>query len=413
MNGLREQIAIYCRQSANNVFRPPAGCLRHPYLVPGGAYSAQLWDWDSWWVARGLSAVGSFADAAFREDLARHATGCWKNFLENQAENGAIPLMIEATRRDPFDCSREDGTRNQAKPILAQFAVEIAETVGDFSWVAPYFDGLVRFLDRWRTRYGTTCGLIVWGSDVAIGADNDPAVYGRPEFSSGSLLLNCFFARDLAAAARLACELGRPADAARLEARAQVVADAIRTECWDPVDELFYTVDVQCVDQRDRYIPADFPKGMDMAWRTLPLKVKTASCFMPLWAGLATPAQAEAMVTRHWRANETMRARWGVRTLARNERMYAPDINSGNPSNWLGPIWVVTNFMTWEGFRRYGFHAEADALAKQTLELLAGDLANTGVLHECYHPDTGAPNFNGGFLSWNTLAVAMQLSGSG
>lgn len=411
MNDEQLQLADFFIKAAENVFRPAEGCLRHPYLVPGGLYSAQLWDWDSWWLTRGLLAASERGGAAFRAKVIEHAQGSWRNFLENQALNGAVPLLIEAGRGDPFGSSRDDGTRNQAKPVLAQFAVEIAEAIGDYRWLGEYFDGLKRFLERWMTLYGTPSGLVVWGSDLAVATDNDPAIFGRPEFSSAGLLLNCFFARELIAATKIARELGRMADADHLAGCGARVSEAIRTECWDPIDGFFYTVDVQSRDRRDDYVPADFGKGMAMSWRTLPLKLKGSSGFAPLWAGVASAEQATIAVDRHWRNSDILNASWGVRTLARNERMYAPGINSGNPSNWLGPVWIISNYMTWEGLRQYGFHEEAAVLAQKTRRLLMQDIAKTGQVHECYHPDTGAPNFNGNFLSWNTLGLLMIPAG--
>lgn len=402
-----QHLVAYFLAAVPGVFRAPAGCLRHPYLVPGGSYGQQLWDWDSWLLARGLRALAAHGDEAFRAAVARHSAGSWKNFLENQAPNGAVPLLIEADHGDRFDSAREDGTRNQAKPILAQFALEHSLWIGDCSWVEPYFDRLLGFITRWRTRYGTKCGLLVWGSDLAIGMDNDPTIYGRPEFSSAGVLLNCLYARELSAAAQLARELGREADAVALESGARAVETSINAECWDPVDEFFYTVDVQCADRRDDYVPADFARGMAMSWRTLPLKIKTAAGFAPLWNGVAAPAHARALLERHWISSDILRGAWGVRSLAKNERAYEPATDSSNPSNWLGPVWIVTNYMLWEALRRYGWKAEAGELARQTIALLARDLASTGTLHECYHPDSGAPNFNAGFLSWNTLVLDM------
>ncbi|MBW7895495.1 MAG: hypothetical protein H3C27_10315 [Opitutaceae bacterium] len=390
-----------------HVFRPPDGCLHHPFIVPGGLYSNQLWDWDTFWLVKGLRALTPAAGHEFAATLGQHALGSWMNFFANQAPNGAVPLLIEPGRSDVFDCARADGTRNQAKPVLAQLALEISALLGSTAWLEPEFDRLLHFLERWRMLYGRADGLIVWGSDLAVGIDNDPAVYGRPEFSSAGLLLNCLYAAELAAAATLARQLGREADAGRLAAAAHTVGEAVRRECWDEVDEFFYTVDVQCADHRRRYVPADFPLGMDMGWRTLPLKLKGATGFFPLWAGLATPKQAAQIVARHWRGTDTLRAAHGVRTLACNERMYAPSVESANPSNWLGPVWVVTNYIVWAGLRRYGLQAEADDLARRTRALLTNDLASTGTLHECYHPDTGSPNFNAGFLSWNTLVLLM------
>jgi putative isomerase len=80
---------------------------------------------------------------------------------------------------------------------------------------------------------------------------------------------------------------------------------------------------------------------------------------------------------------------------------------SSNPSNWLGPVWIISNYLVWQGLRRYGFTAEARDLADKTLQLLATDLAAGGTLNEYYHPDTGAAISHKGFLNWNLLAAEM------
>jgi putative isomerase len=149
------------------------------------------------------------------------------------------------------------------------------------------------------------------------------------------------------------------------------------------------------------------PKGADMSWGTLPLKVKLFTGFLPMWCGIATPEQASVLVGCHLRNPAEFSAEWGVPSLARNEKMYAPQVNSSNPSNWLGPVWLVADFMVYEGLLRYGFAADARNLADKTVRLLQQDLEQTGTLHECYHPETGKPNFNSGFLSWNVLAALM------
>lgn len=331
------------------------------------------------------------------------------NFFENQGANDAIPIMLTSTDRDPFGCTQDQGVeKNQAKPIFGQFALEIARVDGSYEWIRPHFGRLMRFYDRWFTRYAAPCGLITWGADVAIGVDNDPATYGRPEFSSANLLLNCLLYQDLLAARQIAEALKLTADAGILQARAEKLRRAILAECWDPIDRFFYSVDVQCRDARDKYIPKEFPKGMDMEWSSLPLKIKSFTGFLPMWCGIAASEQARDLVERHLKNPAEFAAVWGVPSLSKAEKMYSPGTNSSNPSNWLGPVWIISNYMVYEGLRRYGYNTEAAALADNTTRLLANDLKRTGTLHEYYNPDTGAPNFNAGFLSWNTLIGLMQ-----
>jgi len=251
------------------------------------------------------------------------------------------------------------------------------------------------------------CGLLVWGSEVAVGVDNDPTTYGRPEFSSANLLLNCLYFEDLSTAAKIAHLLDQKAEAVELQQQAESVRNAIQLECWDETDGFYYSVDVQCEDARSKYFP-HIAQGMSHTWRTLPLKVKVFTGFLPLWCGIATEEQAQVVVERHLRNPKEFDCAFGVRTLAQCEKMYDPATDSSNPSNWLGPVWILSNFMVYTALKNYGYHQDACLLAQKTLHLLKSDLDNSGVLHEYYHPDTGKPNFNHGFFSWNILASLMK-----
>lgn len=399
----------YFLKAVRDILRPASGCLRHPYVVPGGNYSDQLWDWDSFWVVKGYLALLPQMDEGLAQQVVAAAKGSLQNFLENQAANGAVPILIKSDNRDVFHCASDHGTEhNQAKPVLAQLAFEIVEATGECEWVRPYFPGLMKFYDRWFTRYGTPSGLLVWGSDVAIGVDNDPTTYGRPEFSSANLLLNCLCYQDMTCGARLAKRLGLESDAALLAERSAALKMAILAECWDETDGFFYTVDVQCEDARDKYIPKDIPRGMDFSWKTLPLKIKMFTGFLPMWCEIATPQQAQFMVERHLRNEKEFNAAYGVPSLAKCEKMYAPEVKTANPSNWLGPIWILSNYMVYRGLKSYGFDRDAAELAAKTRRLLCRDIAEQGTIHEYYHPDTGYADYNAGFLSWNVLAVLMS-----
>ncbi|MBP3543411.1 MAG: trehalase / alfa-L-rhamnosidase / mannosyl oligosaccharide glucosidase, partial [Lachnospiraceae bacterium] len=98
---------------------------------------------------------------------------------------------------------------------------------------------------------------------------------------------------------------------------------------------------------------------------------------------------------------------WGIRSLAADEVMYRPDDSRGNPSNWLGPIWIVAEYLCFRALLDYGYVEEAKELCEKTLTLLGEDLEATGCLHEYYNPFTGEGIMNGGFLNWNILVLNM------
>ncbi len=386
------------------------GLLKRPSVsqsLPGKRYSTQLWDWDTLWTSQGLFRLAALEhDESLKQKLCEHVSGSLLNFLDHASADGRIPIMMTATDPDPFRVLGPNATsRNQAKPVFGQLGLLAADQRGEVGWLAPYFDTILRFYDAWTAHNTSSIGLLVWGDDVAIGDDNDPTTFGRPFFSSANLLLNCLFHQDLLASAELARRLGRAKDHDRLAAQAETLAQQIQMSCWDPRDSYFYSVDVQCVDRRAELIPT-VPRGMDMSWKSLPIRIQMFTGFLPLWCGIASQKQADELVKINYVADDRLCARWGVRSLSSRESMYSLAFSS-NPSNWLGPVWIIVNYFAWKGLQGYGFQREAAALADKTIALLASDLKVNGALNEYYHPDTGSGLSHKGFMDWNLLVLEM------
>jgi len=407
-----DQLLDYFGKTAPRLLRPAEGSLAHPSIacsLPGKQYATNLWDWDTYWTARGLFRFAKISnDPALRKNVGDHAIGSFTNFFDHQSDEGRIPMLIDVHNADPLGCLKPDRpkSQNQAKPVFGQLALQVADETGSVDWLAPQFDKLLRFYASWISGNQSAIGLLVWGNDVAIGNDNDPTTFGRPFFSSANLLLNCLYYEDLKAAAELAGRLNRPDDQQRLNAQARTLGEQIQKYCWDPRDQFYYSVDVQCVDRRRELIPNVKP-GMDMSWHCLPLRVQVFTGFLPLWCGLTTPDQAKALVQTNYLADDRFRGNWGVRSLSSKESMYCMDFSS-DPSNWLGPVWIIVNYFVWKGLKDSGFDHEAGKLADKTLRLLSTDLARNGSLNEYYHPDTGMALSHKGFMDWNLLVLEMM-----
>lgn len=405
------KLLAYFGGIAPQLLRPAEGVLRHPSIaitLPGKTYSTQLWDWDTLWTARGLFRLARLSNNEdLRVKIAEHARGSLLNFLDQQSDQGRIPIMVSVNDPDPFGCLKitAPNIKNQAKPVFSQIAILVADEMGTAEWLRPYFDRLLLFYRSWILGNSSAVELLVWGDDVAIGNDNDPTTYGRPYFSSANLLLNCLFTEELKCAAELARRLHRMNDSLHLSSQASDLEVEIQKQCWEPRDSFYYTVDTQCVDQRTALIP-NIPRGMDMTWQSLRLRVQTFTGFLPLWCGLATTDQAKDLVRTNYLQDDRFRSAWGVRSLSCREPMYSL-VFSSNPSNWLGPVWIIVNYFVWRALTNYGFHDAASDLADKTIRLLASDLANNGSLNEYYHPDTGTALSHPGFIDWNMLVLEM------
>jgi putative isomerase len=410
--GASDQLIQYFGKTGPTLLRPAEGILAHPNIapsLPGRQYATQLWDWDTYWTTRGLFRLaGTTNDHDFRKKVGEHAVGSFMNFFDHQSDEGRVSIMLDVKNADPFGTLKKDRpqSQNQAKPIFAQLALLISDELGSVDWLGPHFDKLLRFYASWVSGNQSSIDLLVWGNDVAIGNDNDPTTFGRPFFSSANLLLNCLFYEDLKAATELAGRLKRSEDEQRLSAQARTLGENIEKYSWDPRDQFYYTVDVQCVDRRRELIHGVKP-GMDMSWHCLPLRIQTFTGFLPLWCGLATPDQAKELVQANYLADDRFRGNWGIRSLSSRESMYCMNFSS-NPSNWLGPVWIIVNYFVWKGLNDFGFHDAAKDLADKTVRLLSTDLARNGSLNEYYHPDTGMALSHKGFMDWNLLVLEMM-----
>jgi putative isomerase len=169
-------------------------------------------------------------DVPLQQKFREHALGSLESFLDHQSPEGRIPILISAAHNDLFNSLADEkpNPHNQAKPVMAQLALLIANQSSDLTWLASRFDQILRFHDSWRAGNQTPLGLLVWGNDVAIGMDNDPTTFGRPVFSSANIMLNSLFYQGLCAAAELADRLSRFADRDRIRKQANDLADSVR-----------------------------------------------------------------------------------------------------------------------------------------------------------------------------------------
>ena len=402
----KRRIERFVLDNVDGVLKRPRSFIRHPFIDPGSVYDGNVWDWDTYWSVYGLLGM---ADALPPQTLSRvleHARGNVYNFFDHQLEDGYIPMMIEvADWPEPYlNMMRRKGVRmNMHKPFLCGQIATISRFMGDWSWALGFADNLERYFDCYdREFFNENCGLYVWIDDIMIGADNDPASFGRPKSSTANIFLNSFMVEEFARMAEYLEAVGRGDRAAHYIDKRRRLIDAIQAECWDPRDRFFYSVDV---DVKTRSFDW-FHQGLGVFWKTLPIRIRTWSGFIPMWAGFTTREQAAALAD--WMFDpDTFASDFGVCTLAKNEKMF--DLSAtNNPSNWLGPIWLVANYVAFRGLLNYGYRERAEAICARSARLLSDDLLNTGSLHEYYDPFTGKPIMNGGFINWNLLALNMM-----
>ena len=349
-----------------SIVKPPKGLLKYPYLVPSGPYY-ELFDWDSYFMGVGLSYdhEGKPLETTVEDFL---------SFVgQNAADTGYTPREITTTA---FWALPE-----QCKPFLAQMAYRASETTGSVEWLRPWYKRLGETLQFWENTREQPNGLFVWFDGVESGVDNNPAVSDKPALSTEGVDLQCYIYREYEAMALLAEKLGYTSDAKMYRAKAAALKEKIQTLMWSESAGTFLNIDARTGKKID---------------------ILTWTNFVPLWAKVATKAQAKTMIEEHLLNPKEFWAPYGIRTLAPNQKLYDPV-----HGYWRGPVWILPNYLLMHGLMNYGYHTQAVELAERTQKLLVRDLKTTGGMNECYNPDTGKPEAGGHFVSWDMLGEHM------
>jgi mannosylglycerate hydrolase MGH1-like protein len=89
--------------------------------------------------------------------------------------------------------------------------------------------------------------------------------------------------------------------------------------------------------------------------------------FYPLFAGIATQKQAELMVKEHILNPEEFWGTYVIPSISRNDPAF-PD-----QFYWRGSIWGLTNYMVYQGLKRYRFDSTAFQFARKSFDLFMDD----------------------------------------
>jgi alpha,alpha-trehalase len=325
--------------------------LPRPYVVPGvGAMFQEMYYWDSYFTALGL--VGS------------HHHHLVVDMTENMAwlleRFGVIPnasrYYFLSRSQPPFFTQMVDlalGVKrlrgdsdldNWLKRMLT-----LAETEHETVWhgtkqphhrlvhagLSRYFD--INFLDMLAS-----CES---GWDHSTRCDDRWLSFLPVDLNS------ILYAREIKMA-EFAALLGQDVRATAWRERARTRAESMRAIFWSDDQEIF--------------LDFDYVAGVHDPTPTL-------AGFYPLWAEIATPAQAERLVAR-WLPQFEQAGGLVTSLTAQAGRQWAW------PNGWAPLQQIVT-----EGLQRYGYVDDAQRLREKWLDMCATLHAKTGVLWEKYN----------------------------
>jgi neutral trehalase len=333
-------------------------------LLNGYSYDV-FYDWDTYFENCYLAHLGE----------SRFCRSNTEAFLDQQLNNGFVSRSLGLPRM-----------RQHYKPFLAQMVWLGVRQGEDPRWLeGRYLDRLERYLGywRWHCDYDRN-GLSVWDSADHSGMDNQIRRAGDyHEDAIEGVDLNVYLAREFDAMANLLIRLDRHDNARVYRDLATQRRAAINEYLWDD-DAGFYFDRHEQRDERRR--------------------VFTVAGFLTLWDGTAPEARAQRLIDEHLTDREAFWLEYPVATWSKREPDYY-QMRRGHECNWRGPCWVPTNYMLFQGLRRYGRTQLAEELAYRTAEMALRETTT----REFYNAETGVGQGLSPFWGWSALAYVMPL----
>jgi hypothetical protein len=325
-----------------------------------------------------------------------------KAILLAESETGVVPNIAGGSGTTP----------DRSQPPVGSFAVwKEYERFLDRDTLAWAYPRLVKWHEWWfrdrgdgqAWRDGNRDGLLEWGSDRGStpsvggrgffqaakwesGMDDSPmydeAAYDPKAYTMNldDVGLNSLYALDAECLARIAAVLNNREDNERFTKEYEHMKQLVRERLWNDSDGLY----------ENRFWDGRFSKRL------------SPTNFYPMFAGIATPDQAERMVKEHLLNPKEFWGTYVAPTIARNDPAFEDQFY------WRGDIWGPTNYMLYEGLDRYDFDKVALDYSGKNYALFMDDWKSNQHDNEQYHAWGG----NGGgdtHYTWGALLCLVAL----
>jgi hypothetical protein len=321
-------------------------------------------------------------------------------YIEQQGDDGLI-----AYRHGPRgpQAYPHDGKPTTSAPFFNYINWEIYQVSGDRQFLLEAYSSGARYIS-WllQNRDADQDGTLEWGPYGIIENVRDwyNAVFqvsaeryldvDKEDISDEleCLDLSVMAVKEMRSLQKMATELGMHDDAARWGQSANAMSKLINERMWDPGSGFYYHVNR--VDHTFWFLTRD-------------LKRKEIIGFLPMWAGVARPGQADTLLNSlldpddFWRKN-------GVPTLAASDPWYSPYVDYC--CKWNGPVWLLWDYMVFEGLVEYGYRDEALSLASKLLETVSFQLAKNHNFWESYSPDNDVLNCPSNYI-WDSIIAKL------
>lgn len=344
--------------------------------------------WASWcWDPMFQSAV-----ASFQSEFGAYSA-IFSTLGPTQQNNGIIPNDYQAY---VWNKDGMDSNQHSQPPVASYFVWKLYLKFKNKKFLRESYPPLKRWYKWWSgtdkqnhpRRDGNGDCLYEWGADPMYqsagkskmkriaahwetGLDDSP-MWDDIEMKGlhmnlNSIWLNCLRTLDSRMMAKIAREIGKVSQASRFMEDYKRKKELINERLWNKKEQMYLSRYWNGKWERDQGIPTITPAS-----------------FTALLAGIPTEKRAKKIVTRHLLNPDEFWGDYIIPTVNKNHPDYASPY-----TYWRGAIWPPTNYLVYEGLKKYGFDMVAAILARKSTELWLKPWQKKNWAVESYNPETG------------------------
>ncbi|MEG2935777.1 MAG: trehalase family glycosidase [Clostridium sp.] len=405
-------------------WRSPAGAILHDGVIPTMTYKwfIGLWAWDSW---KHAAAV-----ARFNGELAKsNIEAVFDYQIESSDEirpkdSGAICDAIFFNKDTSRDGDGENWNERNSKPPLAAWSVWMTyEATKDIEFLRTMYPKLKLYHQWWyNNRDHDKNGIAEYGAMVhekncsskqvilaaawESGMDNAPRFdvsgYGAEDIgvkvfdnrndkgqvigysiNQESVDLNSYLYAEKIILKDIAKILGYQEEVIKYKEEAEFIKKYINENMFDEKTGYYYDLQISEDGKKKRLLTN---RGMG------------PEGWIPLWAEVASPAQAKR-VMENMMCKTKFNTVMPLGTAALDNPSFKPD------AYWRGPVWMDQTYFGVQGLMNYGYKEEAVELSSKLINNGEG-LIGEGTIRENYNPLTGK-GFDATNFSWSAAVYLL------
>ncbi len=179
-------------------------------------------------------------------------------------------------------------------------------------------------------------------------------------------------------------------DAKYYLAKADTISQLVNERMWDNEKKFFFSINKE--DFSFKFMSRD-------------LRREEIIGFLPLWAEAVDKERAELLInkltdtTKFWR-------KYGVPTLAADDKWFSPYVDYC--CKWNGPVWLLWDYMVYDGLRNYEYDDLADQLADKMINAASVQLKKNHNFWESYSPDNEVLNSPPNYI-WDSILAKLLI----